>query len=184
MINLFVCLRRVFAKSSFHSFCKVCSEASGGRHLQRREASPLLYEFVHKRLDEFKAMLARKKDKDKHHDKHQDKDYIAHSHSPQPCSSAAAPDDDAAAAAAAAPDAAAAADAADRSSGCAAASTAAAAAAAASGSGGCVVAAAAAVLAAEADGSAARDINKRNEAKQHKNNKTTKGLFFSVKKKD
>lgn len=50
---------RVFAKSSFQAFCKVCADASGGEHARRREQYPLLYEFVEKRLLEVEKAYER-----------------------------------------------------------------------------------------------------------------------------
>lgn len=47
-----LCSFRVFAKSSFQAFCKVCIDAYGGEHARRRQNCPLLYEFVEKRLAE------------------------------------------------------------------------------------------------------------------------------------
>lgn len=43
---------RVFARSAFQAFCKVCADASGGEHARRRENCPLLYGFVETRLRE------------------------------------------------------------------------------------------------------------------------------------
>ncbi|XP_026191121.1 uncharacterized protein LOC34617391 [Cyclospora cayetanensis] len=54
IVNFFT---RVFAKASFHAFCKVCIEASSGEHAKRRAAFPLLYGFVAQRLAEVGNLL-------------------------------------------------------------------------------------------------------------------------------
>ncbi|KAL8448940.1 hypothetical protein Emag_003792 [Eimeria magna] len=51
---------RVFAKSSFHAFCKVCADASSGEHARRRAQCPLLYSFVEQRLQEVEKAYDRK----------------------------------------------------------------------------------------------------------------------------
>lgn len=49
LVNFFT---KVFAKSSFQAFCKVCIDAYGGEHARRRQNCPLLYGFVERRLAE------------------------------------------------------------------------------------------------------------------------------------
>lgn len=57
VVNFFT---KVFAKSAYHAFCKVCVEACGGEHARRRENCPLLYGFVQKRLAEIEKAYGRK----------------------------------------------------------------------------------------------------------------------------
>ncbi|CDJ42956.1 hypothetical protein, conserved [Eimeria tenella] len=54
IVNFFA---KVFAKSSFHAFCKVCIEATVGEHARRRAQFPLLYGFVEGRLCEFESAV-------------------------------------------------------------------------------------------------------------------------------
>ncbi|KAL8429174.1 hypothetical protein Efla_006310 [Eimeria flavescens] len=57
IVNFFT---KVFAKSSFHAFCKVCADASGGEHARRRQKCPLLYGFIEKRLQEVEKAYEKK----------------------------------------------------------------------------------------------------------------------------
>ncbi|KAL8438081.1 hypothetical protein ACSSS7_000446 [Eimeria intestinalis] len=57
IVNFFT---KVFAKSSFHAFCKVCTDASSGEHARRRAQCPLLYGFVEQRLQEMEKAYERR----------------------------------------------------------------------------------------------------------------------------
>ncbi|KAL8270001.1 hypothetical protein Esti_006066 [Eimeria stiedai] len=57
IVNFFT---KVFAKSSFHAFCKVCADASSGEHARRRAQCPLLYGFVEQRMQEMEKAYERR----------------------------------------------------------------------------------------------------------------------------
>ncbi|PFH33227.1 hypothetical protein BESB_084260 [Besnoitia besnoiti] len=53
--SLLTFLTRVFARSAFHAFRRVCAAAATDGHVQRRETRPYLYSFLQNRLDNLAA---------------------------------------------------------------------------------------------------------------------------------